>query len=108
MELLIDHKADINKAANSGDTPLHFACSNGQLPGLQLLLAKGAVYKANNKCQYPIEMAVEGEHVGVVSLLVESNRELVTPLTQLTILDRVDEKKVGQFCSVFPLISYIF
>lgn len=96
MELLIDHGADINKMSNSGDTPLHFACTNGQLPGLNLLLSKNAVYKSNKKAEFPIELAVRGEHDGIIKLMVEKYPEMLQSLIQLVTKDQVDEKLVGQ------------
>lgn len=95
MELLIEHNADINKMSNSGDTPLHFACSNGQLPGLTLLLHKNAVYKSNKKGEFPIEMAVRGEHAGIIKLMIEKYPEMLNSLILLSIKDQVEEKVVG-------------
>ena len=49
----------------------------------------------NKRGQYPIEKAVEGEHIAVVYRLVEHYPDIMPSLTELTVKDGVDEEKVG-------------
>jgi ankyrin repeat protein len=42
VEYLVDHGADVNAKNENGETPLHYAASNGHLPIVQYLVQHGA------------------------------------------------------------------
>ncbi|OUM57241.1 hypothetical protein PIROE2DRAFT_33019, partial [Piromyces sp. E2] len=42
VKYIIDHGADINKENNDGETPLHFACTNGNENTVKYLVGHGA------------------------------------------------------------------
>jgi ankyrin repeat protein len=46
-ELILAFLVDVNKANNSGSTPLMISCSKGNTKVLRLLLEKGAIF---NQC----------------------------------------------------------
>jgi ankyrin repeat protein len=47
--LLIRNGADVDRANEAGRTPLHYACMNGHVPTVQLLMKSGT-RAASNKC----------------------------------------------------------
>ena len=59
--LLLDNKADVNKADKDGDTPLYAASETGHYDVANLLVEKGAaVDKANKDGITPLEIALKG------------------------------------------------
>ena len=59
IELLIKHKADINKENLNGMTPLHAACLSGNIKSVDILLDNGAdFYKKDKSSFLPIHYAV--------------------------------------------------
>jgi ankyrin repeat protein len=48
LQLLLEHKADVQAADNQGTTPLHLAARSGNAQKVQCLLAAGAPHGAVN------------------------------------------------------------
>jgi ankyrin repeat protein len=79
MELLIAHKAEVDAKDNIGLTPLFSAVQAGQIDAASLLLKKGADVNAlatggggqPGKGWSPLHVAVAGDEVGMVKLLLE-------------------------------------
>ena len=68
---MIESGADVNAKDVSGTTPLHFACQEGQLKVVQLLVRRGANAEAESKRgKTPLDLACEGNHLDVVFALV--------------------------------------
>jgi len=48
----------------------------------------------NTKDRFPLECAVDGEHMGVVNLLLTNRPSLIEALISLSVKDQVDATKV--------------
>ena len=68
-EVLLDHGADI-EAGEHGFTPLHSAAHNGDLPFVDMLLARGAdAAKRTADGRTAVDLALEGGHAEVAERL---------------------------------------
>ena len=66
IQLLLDNKAEVDKAANDGGTPLHVAAQQGNLAVIKLLLEnKAEVDKAMNDGATPLHVAAQQGHLAV-------------------------------------------
>lgn len=71
VKILIDHGADVNSAMCSGETALHFACSEGVPEIVECLLKAGAslhVRECNGVT--PLSVAIRKGHEEIVKLLL--------------------------------------
>ena len=77
VKMLLDKKADINKASNYGCTPLYTASKNGHVEVVKVLLkANVDVNKADNDSETPLHMAsIEGNEE-VVRLLLDHGADI--------------------------------
>ena len=78
LEFLVNMNADINKATNTGTTPLAKAAKAGNLAMVQLLAEKGA--RTNSMDVFhlrPVHHAARGGHVEVLKFLVLEKHEAV-------------------------------
>ena len=72
------HKAEIDRATGSGNTPLMFAAGRGNMKAVLVLLAQGAdVAKVNSYGRTAREEAVARRHLDVAGFIafMESNAE---------------------------------
>ena len=75
-EVLLQHRADANKARNDGVTPFFFAAQVGSVEVAQLLLVHGAeVNQASNNNMTPLHLVAAFCHVAIVRLLVENRAD---------------------------------
>ena len=75
-EILLQHRADVNKAKNDGVTPLFKAAQNGSVEVTKLLLVHGAeVNQADKKKQTPLQLAAHHGHVATVRFLLENRAD---------------------------------
>jgi ankyrin repeat protein len=73
MWMLIDAKADVNKIADYGVTPLIEAARNGNLAGVRMLLAAGARATAQGaRIDTALDIAALGGHIEICKLLVKA------------------------------------
>ena len=69
---------NINVGDDDGDTALHYACMQGELKVVRLLLLKGAIQKPNNNGATPLAYAKEHGRRTIIKLLNENkNSKLV-------------------------------
>ena len=74
--LLLEAKADKDKASDDGATPLFIAAQQGHLEVARLLLeAKADKDKAMDHCATPLFTAAENGHLEVASLLLEAKAD---------------------------------
>ena len=59
---LLDRGADVNAVGGGGITPLHLAASRGDVPLIDLLLARGAQRTETDDGQTPADLATERGH----------------------------------------------
>ena len=72
IELLLQHKANIEAATSDDKTSLHIAADNEQLPAVKCLLAKGAQGTSTDDYGLlPLHYACCKGHVQVVRFLLE-------------------------------------
>ena len=75
-KVLLQHRADANKARNDGTTPLTFAASRGSVEVAQVLLeSRAEVNKKNMKKQTPLHSAAFLGHAAVAHLLLQSRAD---------------------------------
>lgn len=78
IERLILSGYDVNLFDDMGHTPLHRAVLGGQYETVQVLLRHAADVNANDDAtigETPLALAVQGEHAGLVGLLLESGAD---------------------------------
>lgn len=69
VKVFIEEKVDINQVTNDLDTPLHIACTRGNINCVHLLLGNGANYKLKNKAGHTaLEAALYNSHQELVQL----------------------------------------
>lgn len=70
---LIDLGADVNKRNEEGETPLAFACKNGNVSIVDELISHGAKINVtdSSRCS-PLTIAIDNDKVDVVELLIVS------------------------------------
>lgn len=73
---LISKGADVNKANDFKDTPLHLACSRGHLDVVKVLLASGADKNSLNRTGTPLYMAAHFGHEKIVKCLIEAGADV--------------------------------
>lgn len=75
VELLIEHKADVNASVEAGYTPLMLASLQGQVECVRKLIRAGA--KLDNKWngKTAFMLADERNHIGCMTVLVEAGAE---------------------------------
>lgn len=73
VELLVQHEADVNAAANDGSTPLHYAVLNNKLHGAEILLRHPVLLEAQDKAKRtPMYLAVQKKKHEMVGLLISA------------------------------------
>lgn len=73
---LIKFHADINKANQDGDTPLHVASRKGHEEVIMALItAKADIKKVNKAGQTPLQLAKLNHHQKIVELLEKLENE---------------------------------
>lgn len=87
VQTLLKYKADAESTALDGFTALHFACQNGHLSVVKLLLdAKANINRCLNKSKKtPLHIACSKEHDDIIEFLIKkrANTELRTRQEQL-------------------------
>ena len=81
VELLLEHRADVEKATHDGFTPLLVSAQNGNLKITEILLEKRAdINKADEGGQTPLIMAAYFGHKEVVMTLLAAgpDKEVTT------------------------------
>lgn len=80
VRLLLEHGASVKKANCFCMTPLTLALKNGHLETIQLLLKNGCDFSvvSDEAGRLPIHYAVEGGHVDVVKLVLQSNPSVLS------------------------------
>jgi len=76
VQMLLDHRADVHQAKESGFTPLRAACGNGHVDVAELLLRSGAEATGSEGKAGLISACVNG-HAGVVQLLLSHDVSLL-------------------------------
>tara|TARA_B110000503_G_scaffold143721_1_gene247617 strand:+ start:240 stop:1235 length:996 start_codon:yes stop_codon:yes gene_type:complete len=72
MHILVNAGANVNLAAEDGETPLMVATANENIPGIKYLLEKGAdvsAEKKNGKCKTAMSIAVRDENTTIQKIL---------------------------------------
>lgn len=90
IKILIDAGADINSICIYGSTPLYLASRNGNLDIVKLLISKGAIHKACNDNDYPIDRAAEYGHLDIVKLLINAGARI----TDNTFYKAIDKDQI--------------
>lgn len=80
VNLLIEHKADVNKQTQCVDglLPLYVACDSGDIALVKLLLSKGAYVDSQvrlNKMS-PLHIAIRNGHLKIVEMLFECDADV--------------------------------
>ena len=77
VQALLGARADVNKANEYGETPLHSASQHGHLEVLQALLgAEADVNKADNDGETPLHSASQHGHLEVVQALLGAGADV--------------------------------
>ncbi|RZF38209.1 hypothetical protein LSTR_LSTR005570 [Laodelphax striatellus] len=72
VQLLIEHRADVNAQSSSGNTPLMYACAGGHEDAVRVLLEAGANVEDHNENGHtPLMEAASAGHVNVAKILLE-------------------------------------
>ncbi|KAJ5825417.1 hypothetical protein N7474_002555 [Penicillium riverlandense] len=72
VELLLDHKADVNLSETSNATALHSAAENGDEKMVHILLRHGAdINSTNHFAETPLCLAAYEGHCGVINILLD-------------------------------------
>ena len=91
VRVLVEQGADINKAINTGATPLFMASQNGRVEMVRMLLEHGAdIDKANNNGITPLMIAEGVGHSEVATLL--KRYKLLRPIVEKTVERQKDRK----------------
>jgi ankyrin repeat protein len=70
-KMLIEAKADVNKADEDSETPLYWAARGGYTEIVKMLIeAKVDVNKANKHGRTPLYWAAKKEHLDIMTLLL--------------------------------------
>jgi serine/threonine-protein phosphatase 6 regulatory ankyrin repeat subunit B len=73
VRVLLEHKADVDKAKGDGVTPLYIASENGHLDVVRVLLEhKADVNKARDDGGTPLYIASQNGHLDMVRVLLEA------------------------------------
>ncbi len=88
VELLLNHKSDVNARDKAGDTPLHLAAGHGAQETVELLLARGAEVNAEDELgMTPLHKAVSLNQLETAEVLLSHGADVnakhklaVTPL----------------------------
>jgi ankyrin repeat protein len=92
IERLILSGYDVDSFDDLGHTPMHRAVVGGQSKAVEVLLRRGALINANDEAtigETPLALAVQSEHLEVVSLLLASGADPdITGWMGLTARDR--------------------
>ena len=93
VELLLEHRADVEKADHGGFTPLLISAQTGGLKVTEILLEKRAdINKAATRGQTPLLMAVLGGHKEVVMTLLAAGPDKEVSVSGWTALSIAREK----------------
>lgn len=84
VRLLITSKADLNVCDKNGQTALHWAAENGDLPMTQLLLDAGANPDRSCRTSTSLSTAVVLGHIDIVRLLLSKGAQLSHPANART------------------------
>ena len=77
QKALVLYKDQLNQAGAGGQRALHVACSKGNLPAVEKLLAAGADVKIqNDNGETPLHLAVTNEHEDVVKRLLKAGADI--------------------------------
>jgi hypothetical protein len=77
MKVLLDHRADINKCAKDGSSPLYIASQNGHDKCVKVLVDHGAdVNKCDNEGASPLHIACASAHLSISLLLVKTGADI--------------------------------
>ena len=77
VKVLLQHRADANKARNDGTTPLHFAAFKGSVKVAEVLLESRANMNKTDKTTMstPLHLAAFYGHLAIVRLLLQSRAD---------------------------------
>ena len=76
MVLLLSHGAEVNRVNKDGAAAIHFACGDGSISRLQLLVQHGADINQSSKAGAPLHWAAGKGHLSVVQYLVTSGADI--------------------------------
>ncbi|RDW69262.1 hypothetical protein BP6252_08282 [Coleophoma cylindrospora] len=72
VEILVNHGANVNAAANDGTTPLHCAVNNNKLHGAKILLQHSVSTEAKDSAgRTPMYVAVQKKRLDMVAILMK-------------------------------------
>jgi ankyrin repeat protein len=90
-KILLENKADVNRANYRKLTALHMACLNGNKPLVDLLVAKGANIEAldNSSCTPVVYAVTGGGHTEIIELLARQKADLTwkDPTDNMSLLE---------------------
>ena len=69
VRMLVEHGADINKAKNTGATPLFMASSKGHVDVVRVLVEQGADIAKTWDNKTPLQQARQNNHPEIIHLL---------------------------------------
>ena len=73
VDLLMQHKANINLLNAGGEAVIHLAAKQGDLKMCKLLLSHGASLEAKNiRNQLPVTIAIKSDHKSIVDLFFQA------------------------------------